>query len=245
MLPGLWSAASGMEAQQQQLDAISNDLANDSTPGYQSTIVGFHDLLYASGGAQSGSTVATGAGAAASVTGRSQLQGTIEQTGQPLDVAIEGEGYLEVRRPDGTIGLTRNGTLQVDSQGRLTTNLGMPVQPPVTLPKGVAPSDVTIGSDGTVSVGTRKLGKIAIVTVPAPDGLLADGDSLFSTTAASGAMRPAAGATLEQGALEASNVDISEDMVKMIDAEQGYNLASKAIQYQQQMGQIANQLKSS
>jgi flagellar basal-body rod protein FlgG len=245
MLPGLYSAAAGMEAQQQQLDAISNDLANVSTTGYQSTILGFHDLLYTSGGASSGSTVATGTGAAASVIGRSQLQGTVETTGQPLDVAIEGNGYLEVRRPDGTVGLTRDGALQVNSQGQLTTTLGMPLQPPITLPKGVAPSDVSIAPDGTVSVGTRKLGQIAIVNVPAPDGLLADGDSLFSATAASGATRPATGATVQQGALETSNVDVSQDMVEMIDAEQGYNLASKAIQYQQQMGQIANQLKPS
>jgi flagellar basal-body rod protein FlgG len=243
VIPGLYSAAAGMEAQQQQLDAISNNLANVSTPGYQSTVVGFHDLLYATGGAPSGSPVATGTGAAAAVVGRSQLQGTIEQTGQPLDVAIAGEGFLEVRRPDGTIGLTRNGTLQVDARGQLTTNLGMPLVPPITLPRGVTPSEVTIAPDGTVSAGSRKLGRIAIVTVPAPDGLLADGDSLFSTTAASGATRPASGATLQQGAIESSNVNLAQDMVGMVNAEQGYDLASKAIQYEQQMGQIANQLK--
>ena len=243
MIPGLYSAATGMEAQQQQLDAISNDLANSSTPGYQSTIVGFHDLLYATGGAPSGSNVATGSGAAASVIGRSQTQGTIEQTGQPLDVAIEGDGYLEVRRPDGTIGLTRNGTLQIDAQRQLTTNLGMPVQPPITLPQGVSPSEVTISADGTVSARGRSLGKLAIVTVPAPDGLLPDGDSVFSATTASGATRSAAGTTVQQGALEASNVDLASDMVQMVSAEQGYDLASKAMQYEQQMGQIANQLK--
>ena len=244
MLPGLYAAASGMQAQQNQLDAVSNDLANESTPGYQSAIVGFRDLLYASGGAPGGSPVATGTGAAASVIGRSQLQGTIQQTGQPLDVALQGEGYLEVRRPDGTNGLTRNGTLQVNSQGQLTTDLGMPLQPPITLPSGVTPGEVTIAPDGAVTASGRKLGQIAIVTVPAPDGLLADGDSLFSATAASGATRPATGTTLQQGALEASNVDVSQDMIKMIDAEQGYNLASKAISDEQQMGQIANQLRA-
>jgi flagellar basal-body rod protein FlgG len=244
MLPGLYAAAAGMEAQQTQLDAISNDLANVSTPGYQSTIVGFHDLLYANGGAPSGSNVATGTGAAAGMIGRNLQQGTVQTTGRPLDVAILGDGYLQVRRPDGTIGLTRNGTLQVDAQGRLTTELGMPLQPPITLPPGTSPSAVSIASDGTVSVGKQKLGQIAIVTVPAPDGLLSDGDSVFSTTAASGATRPAVGSTLQQGALESSNVDISRDMVLMIDAQEGYNLASKAISYQQQMGQIASQLKA-
>jgi flagellar basal-body rod protein FlgG len=244
MLPGLYSAAAGMETEQQQLNAVSNDLSNVSTPGYQSTILGFRDLLYASGGPQSGSPAAIGTGSATSVIGRSQLQGTIQQTGQPLDVAIQGEGYLQVLRPDGTVGLTRNGTLQVNAQGQLTNELGMPLQPPITLPSGAQPKDVAIAPDGTVSVGTRKLGQIAIVTVPAPDGLLADGDSVFSATAASGATRPAAGSTLAQGALEASNVDVSQAMVAMIDAEQGYSLASKAIQFQQQMGQIANQLKT-
>lgn len=243
MIPGLYSAASGMEAQQTALDAISNDLANVSTPGYQSTVVGFHDLLYAVGGAPSGSPVATGTGSAASVVGRNLSQGAVQQTGQPLDVALEGNGYLEVRRADGTIGLTRNGTLQIDSQGQLTTNLGMPLQPPISLPKGVTPSDVTIAPDGTVSAGNRTLGKLAIVDVPAPNGLLADGMSLFSTTAASGATRPATGTTLQQGAIESSNVNLAEDMVEMINAQQGYNLASKAIQYEQQMGQIANQLR--
>src|SRR5579862_6088665 len=103
MLEGLYSAASGMEAQQQQFDAISNDMANMDTPGYQSTVVGFHDLLYSDGGY--GSNVATGAGSAAQVVGYDQSEGAIQQTGQPLDVAINGSGYLEVRRQDGTIGL--------------------------------------------------------------------------------------------------------------------------------------------
>jgi len=240
MLGGLYAAAAGMEAQQQQLDAISNDLANESTPGYQAVRVGFHDLLYSSGGASSGSTVATGAGAAAALVGRSQTQGSIQETGQPLDVAIQGPGYIEVRRPDGTIGLTRNGVLQLDAQGRLTTALGMPLQPPITVPSGVSPSQVSIDSSGNVTVGTRKLGQISLVNVPAPDQLLADGDSVFSTTAASGAIRRATGATVQQGALEASNVDTSQELVDMIDTQNNYSMASKAIQFQDQMLQIAN-----
>jgi flagellar basal-body rod protein FlgG len=243
MLDGLYSAAAGMAAQQEQLDAISNDIANQSTPGYQAAKVGFHDLLYTSGGAASGSTVATGAGAAAGVIGRSQVQGTIQSTGQPLDVAIIGEGYIEVRRPDGTIGLTRNGTLQVDAQGRLSTSVGMLLQPPITIPHGVSADHVVIGADGTVRAGTRRLGKISIVTVPAPDRLLADGDSVFSATAASGAIANAPGATLQQGAIEASNVDLASAMGDMLAAERGYSMASKAIQAQDQMLQIANQVK--
>ena len=131
MLEGLYSAASGMEAQQQQFDAISNDMANLDTPGYQSTIVGFHDLLYSNGAY--GSTVPTGAGSAAAIVGRDQTQGAINTTNRQLDVAIQGQGYLEVRRPDGSIGLTRNGHLELNAKRQLTNQVGMLVQPPVTL----------------------------------------------------------------------------------------------------------------
>jgi flagellar basal-body rod protein FlgG len=241
MLEGLYSAASGMEAQQQQFDSISNDMANLDTPGYQSTILGFHDLLYSNG--NYGSNVATGAGAAAEVVGRDQTQGAIQQTGQPLDVAIGGEGYLEVRRPDGTIGLTRNGALQLNDKRQLTTQTGMLVQPPITIPAGVDPSQVSIASNGTVSVGKQTLGKLSLVDVPAPDGLVADGDSVFSATAASGALKAAKGATLQQGALEGSNVNMGDEMSKMMAAQQQYAMGSQAIQYQAQMLQIANEIK--
>jgi flagellar basal-body rod protein FlgG len=243
MLEGLYSAATGMAAQQQQLDALANDMANMSTPGYQATRVGFHDLLYSTGGGSTGSTVATGAGSAAQMIGRSQIQGSIQPTGRPLDVAIVGEGYIEVRRPDGTIGLTRNGVLQADAQGRLTTSTGMLLQPPIKVPKGITADQVTISPDGNVAAGTRKLGKITLVTVPAPDQLLADGNSVFSATAASGAIRRATGTTLQQGAVEGSNVDMAETTVAMINAQQGYSMASKAISFEDQMLSIANQIK--
>ncbi len=241
MLQGLYAAASGMEAQQQQFDAISNDMANVDTPGYQSTIMGFHDLLYSSG--DYGSNVATGAGTAAAVVGRDQTQGAIQQTGQPLDVAVQGEGYIEVRRPDGTIGLTRNGALQINEKRQLTNQQGMLVEPPITIPSGVDPSQVSIESDGTVQAGSQKLGKISLVDVPAPDGLVADGDSVFSATAASGAIRTAKGASLQQGALEGSNVNMGSEMSQMMAAQQQYAMGSQAIQYQAQMLQIANEIK--
>jgi len=241
MLEGLYAAAAGMEAQQQQFGAVANDIANVDTPGYQQTIVGFHDLLYSTGG--DGSGVVTGAGSAAQIVGRSQTQGAIEQTGQPLDVAIEGDGYLEVRRPDGTIGLTRNGALALDAQGRLTNAQGMVLQPPVTLPPGVAPGQVTIAADGVVSARAHTLGKLNLVTVPNPDGLTADGDSLFSATAASGPLRAATTATLRQGALEASNVDVGTAMTELMRAQEDYAMGSQAFQFQNQMLQIANQIK--
>jgi flagellar basal-body rod protein FlgG len=241
MLEGLYSAASGMEAQQQQFDAISNDMANVDTPGYQSTIIGFHDLLYSNG--EYGSNVATGAGTQAEQMGYDQSQGAIQQTGQPLDVAVNGPGYLEVRRQDGTIGMTRNGALQLNDKRQLTTQTGMLVQPPITIPAGVDPSQVSIASNGTVSVGKQTLGKLSLVDVPAPNGLVADGDSVFSATAASGAIRAAKGTSVQQGALEGSNVNMGDEMSKMMDAQQQYAMGSQAIQYQAQMLQIANEIK--
>ena len=215
MFEGLYAAASGMSAQQQQFDAISNDMANVDTPGYQSTIIGFHDLLYSNG--EYGSNVATGAGTQAEQMGYDQSQGAIQQTGQPLDVAVNGPGYLEVRRQDGTIGMTRNGALQLNDKRQLTTQTGMLVQPPITIPTGVDPSQVSIASNGTVSVGKQTLGKLSLVDVPAPNGLVADGDSVFSATAASGAIRAAKGTSVQQGALEGSNVNLGDEMSKMMD----------------------------
>jgi flagellar basal-body rod protein FlgG len=241
MLEGLYSAASGMEAQQHQFDAISNDMANLDTPGYQSTIVGFHDLLYSNGAY--GSTVPTGAGSASAVVGRDQTQGAINTTNRQLDVAIQGSGYLEVRRPDGSIGLTRNGRLELNAKRQLTNQEGMLVQPPITIPAGVTTDEVTIASNGTVQAGGKTVGKLSLVDVPAPDGLVADGDSVFSATAASGAIRTAKNATLQQGALEGSNVDMGAEMAKMMTAQKEYEMGSQAVQYQAQMLQIANQIK--
>lgn len=244
MLSGLFAAAAGMDAQETRLDAVTNDIANVSTTGYQAQRVGFRDLLYSTAGpAASGTSLATGAGAAAQIMGRSQEQGAVNDTGRPLDVAIEGEGYILLRRTDGTLGLTRNGALQLDANGRLLTSSGMALEPPVTLPPGTTAADVTIGPDGTVTAGRRALGRISLVTVPAPDRLIADGDSTFSPTAASGGPRAATGATLRQGALEASNVDLASAMTDLMDAQQGYSLASKAIQFQDQMLEIADGVK--
>jgi flagellar basal-body rod protein FlgG len=241
MLEGLYSAASGMEAQQTQFDAISNDLSNLDTPGYQSQIVGFRDLLYSNGGYAG--NVPTGAGSSSQIVGRSQVQGPIQQTGRPLDVAIGGDGYLEVRRPDGTIGLSRNGALEMNAQGQLTNQEGMLLQPPVTIPRGVQPSQVSIAANGNVTAGGRQLGKIQLVTVPSPDNLTPVGDSMFTANAASGAIVPATGATLQQGALEGSNVDMAQAMSQLVLAQRTYSMDSSAVQDQDQMLQIANEIK--
>lgn len=243
MLQGLYAAASGMEAQQNQFNAISNDLSNLNTPGYQATEVGFQDLLYSGAGSASGTTMATGTGASSSIVGRSQAEGALDNTGQPLDIAVQGEGYFQVRRDDGTIGLTRNGQLQTNSQGELTDQTGNPLVPSIKVPKGDSAADVTIDSRGNVTAKGRKLGTISLVTVPAPDQLQPDGNSVFSVTAGSGATRPASGSTIQQGALESSNVDVSQAMSTMINAQRAYQMSSQAISYQSQMLQIADEIK--
>jgi flagellar basal-body rod protein FlgG len=242
MLEGMYAAAAGMAAQQQQLDAIGNDLANASTTGYKTERVAFRDLLY-NRIDQAGTTTTAGAGAAAEVIGANQSQGAVQSTGNPLDLAIEGPGYFTVKRPDGSTALTRDGAFEVDAQGRLTTTEGDLLDPPVTLPRGVSPSEVAIGPDGTVTgPGGRALGKLALVSVPSPDRLLADGGSLFSTTAASGPARAVAGSTIHQGALESSNVDTATEMTQMVSTQRSYQLESSAIQTENQMLSIANQL---
>jgi len=244
MLQGLYSAASGMEAQQTQLNAISNDLSNADTPGYESVDVGFQDLLYSSGGASSGSTTATGTGAQASIVGRDTTEGAMTDTERPLDVGIEGDAFLQVRLPNGQTGLTRDGALQTNDKGELTDANGDPLVPTITIPTGTDPSKVTIAQDGSVTLGGQSLGKINLVTVPAPNQLLANGDSTFTATAASGSVKPATGATIHQGYLEGSNVNMAQEMAGMMTAQESYDMDSQAVQYQSQMLQIANQLKS-
>ena len=137
MLEGLYSAAAGMETAQTQLDTVSNNIANEDTPGYQSELLGFSDLLYTTDD-DDPSTAIVGAGSAAQTTGYSQTQGTLEQTGNPLDLGLAGSGYFEVRQPDGTVGLTRNGTFQLNAAGQITTDTGMELVPPITRSQGHA-----------------------------------------------------------------------------------------------------------
>lgn len=241
MLDGMYAAAAGMEAQQQQLASVGSDLANLSTTGYKAQRVGFRDLLYNQVDI-AGTVTSVGSGAAAQTIGRDQSQGALQSTGNPLDLAIEGPGYFAVKRPDGTSALTRDGALQVDSRGQLTTAEGDLLDPPITLPPGAGPSDVAVGPDGTVRVGTKVVGHLALVNVPAPDQLLAAGGNLFTPTTASGAPRPTTGASVQQGVLESSNVDVGSEMVQMVSAQRSYQLESSAIQNENQMLSLANQL---
>jgi flagellar basal-body rod protein FlgG len=241
MLEGLYSAAAGMQAQQQRIDSVANDLANVNTNGYKHTRVAFRDLLYVN---DASGNVHSGAGAAATTIGRGFTQGAMRETGNPLDVAIEGEGFLRVRRADGTDALTRDGSLRIDPRGRLTTQRGELVQPAITVPAGTNESAVSIGADGTVSANNRPVGRIQLVNVRSPESLDVIGENLYRTTAASGAATNATGARLTQGSIEASNVDVGDSMTEMIDAQRSFQLASRAVQMQDQMLQIANQVKS-
>jgi flagellar basal-body rod protein FlgG len=244
MLEGLSSAAAGMAAQQAKLDAISNDLANANTTGYKHVRVGFRDLLYQQAGKPAANGVRVGAGAAAVDAGRGWEQGALQNTGNPLDVAIQGEGFLRVRLPDGRIGLTRDGGLELDGRRRLMTATGALVQPAVTIPQGVSLDQVAIASNGTVSAAGRQIGRLQLVTVRSAQGLLSVGDNAFVPTAASGRATAAPNTTkLSQGALESSNADMADDMVQMIEAQRSYQLAAKAISTADQMMEIANGVK--
>jgi flagellar basal-body rod protein FlgG len=244
MLEGLNSAAAGMAAQQQRLDAVANDLANANTTGYKHVRVGFRDLVYTQTGRASAQGPRTGAGAAAVDAGRGFSQGGLQRTDQPLDVAIQGDGFLRIKLSDGRQALTRDGSLHVDGTGKLATSTGALVQPAITIPKGTDPSRISIGPDGTVLAAGRRIGRLEVVTVRSTQGLQPVGDNAFVATPQSGAAGPApATTTLTQGALEMSNTDVSDAMVAMIESQRAYQLTSKAIQTQDQMWEIANGVK--
>lgn len=243
MLEGLYSAAAGMTAQQQRMDTLSNDVANVNTTGYKRVRTGFRDLLYSPAGQGAARPVSAGAGARAWAMGRGFAQGSLQNTDRPLDVALTGPGFLQVRRPDGTQGLTRNGAMAFDARGRLTSaGTGDLIAPPITLPRGVEAKDVQIEPDGSVRAGRRQIGRLEVVDVPSPENLADAGDSVYTATAGSGAPR-ATGTRLQSGTLEASNVDMADAMVDLMDAQRSYQLASSAIRTQDQMLEIANGVK--
>jgi len=242
MLEGLYSAAAGMEAQQLQLDAVSNDLANLSTNGYESERVAFGDLLY-NHVDLAGTETGAGAGAEAQIIGRDEAEGALKQTGDALDLAVEGQGYFQVTRPDGSVALTRDGEFGLDGSGQIVDAQGNRLHPPITLPKGTAASELGVAADGTVTAGGKRLGRIELVTVPSPGHLTAEGGGLLVPGSASGAPHAASG-RIQQGALEDSNVDIGRDMTTMMTAERAFQMQSAAIQNESQMMSIANELKT-
>ena len=198
MIDGLGAAAGGLSAQSRRMDALANDIANSSTPGYAPERTSFSELVDAG----------MGAGVASTDLGPAFAQGALEQTGNPLDLAIEGNGFFQVARPNGQIALVRAGAFGVDAAGNVVTATGDRLFPPLTLPPGTGPEALAVDPNGVVSVNGHQIGQVQVVTVPAPGGLLRDGDGLWSATAASGAPVRATGAVVRQGALEASGTDL-------------------------------------
>jgi flagellar basal-body rod protein FlgG len=249
-----------MEAQQLQLDSISNNLANVATNGYKRSHATFEDLIYQnlrqSGAASSDQTqlptgLQVGLGVTPVATARDFTQGSLQQSGNPLDVAIQGNGFLQVSMPDGTTAYTRDGSLKLDAQGRLVTNNGYEIQPGITIPAQA--QTVTIAADGTVTATLpgqatpASLGQIQLATFPNVGGLDPKGENLYAETAASG--NPTTGAPnsnglgkLQQGFVETSNVNVVEELVSMISTQRAYELNSKAIQTSDQMLQRLGQL---
>jgi flagellar basal-body rod protein FlgG len=243
MLEGMYTAAAGMAAQQSRLDAVANDLANASTTGYKRVRVAYRDLAYTAGAPGGTTALRLGAGAAASMIGRDDRQGSTQETGEPLDVAIEGPGFIQVKF-DGKTWLTRDGHLQVDTQGRLATGDGALIDPPITMPKSTTSDQIGIAADGTVTAAGKKVGQIRLVNVANPAGLDGGADNRFQATNASGAVSAAPRTTaLHSGVLEASNVDMGDAMADLMDAQRSFELASKAIQVADQALEIANGVK--
>jgi flagellar basal-body rod protein FlgG len=235
-----------MQAQQQKLDAVSNDLANVNTNGYKRLRTEFSDLLYERGGRPTTSDNAQfGTGSRLIQNGRTFEQGALRQTDDPLNVGIEGEGFIKVKLSDGRQALTRDGDLHIDSAGHMVTSFGGTVQPQITIPKGVGPSQISIGLDGTVAAGGQNIGKIELATVRSPTNLASvGGTNAFVTTPQSGNAIAAPTATkLKQSTLEASNADVGTSMTEMMEAQRAYQLTSKAISTADQMMEIANGVK--
>jgi flagellar basal-body rod protein FlgG len=261
MIRALWTAASGMSAQQLNVDTIANNLANVNTTGFKKIRVDYQDLYYQTirepGAPQSGDTqspagIQVGLGVRPAATQKIMTQGEEQRTDAPLDVSVEGTGFFKVTMPDGTTSYTRAGALQMDSSGRLVTSEGYPLDPVVTVPADT--QDVIISSDGTVSVraggstAPTAIGNIELATFANPAGLKNIGHNLMVETPASGT--PVAGApgvdglgTVQQGILEMSNVQVVEEMVTMITAQRAYELSSKAVQVADEMVRLANNIR--
>jgi flagellar basal-body rod protein FlgG len=247
MFSSLWIAKTGLDAQQTEMDVISNNLANASTTGFKASRAQFQDLMYQNEGqpgsqtteqteAPSGLLLGTGV----KVVGSEKLftQGAITQTGNSLDVAVQGNGFIQVSLPDGTVAYTRDGSLQEDSTGQLVTADGYPLVPAITLPANV--NSVTIGTDGTVSATSNgsttptQIGVIQLANFVNPAGLEAMGQNLYLETESSGTAQtgqPGVNGmgTLAQGSLESSNTNVVEEMVNMIQAQRTYEMNSKSI----------------
>jgi flagellar basal-body rod protein FlgG len=253
MIPALWISKTGVDAQQTRMNVISNNLANVSTTGFKRSRAVFEDLLYQNVrqvGAQSSqdtqlpSGLMLGTGVRTVATEKLFTQGNIIQTGNSLDLALQGRGFFQVLLPDGTVSYTRDGSFQVDADGQMVNANGYVLQPGITVPENAI--SVTIGSDGVVSALTpgatapTQLGNLELADFVNPAGLQAMGDNLFLESAASGS--PQTGTpgqnglgTIVQGSVESSNVNVVEELVDMIETQRAYEMNSKAITTTDQM----------
>jgi flagellar basal-body rod protein FlgG len=260
MIRSLWISKTGLDAQQTNMDVTANNLANVSTNGFKRARAVFEDLLYQTlrqPGAQSSqqtqlpSGLQLGTGVRPVATERIFTQGNLQQTGNPLDVAINGGGFFQVLMPDGTTSYTRDGSFHTDSQGQLVTSSGFHVQPAITIPANAL--SVTIARDGVVSVtraGTSaatQVGSLQLASFVNPAGLQSMGENLYVETAASGtASANAPGSNglglLNQSYVETSNVNVVEELVNMIQIQRAYEINSKSIQTSDQMLQRLTQM---
>ncbi len=261
MTQALWIAKTGLDAQQTKMSVISNNLANASTSGYKRSRAVFEDLLYQNQrqpGAQSSQDtlystgLMLGTGVRTVATEKLFSQGAVAQTQNPLDVAIEGKGFLQVLMPNGSLAYSRDGSIQVDSQGQLVTPNGYTIQPSINIPADA--QSVTIANDGTISVSlqgsaaTTQVGNIQLADFINPAGLQPIGSNLFLESTSSGA--PQVGTpgqnglgTLLQGFIEGSNVNVVEELVSMIETQRAYEMNSRAISTSDQMLQyVSNNL---
>jgi flagellar basal-body rod protein FlgG len=253
MIRSLWIAKTGLDAQQTQLDVVSNNLANVGTTGFKRSRAVFEDLLYQnlrqSGGQTSDQTrmpsgLQIGTGVRVVATERIHTQGNPTKTDNPRDVSINGGGFFQVLMPDGTNAYTRDGSFQPDQNGQLVTANGYPLQPAITLPQDT--TGLTIGRDGTVSVtqggssASVQIGQIQLATFMNPAGLESKGENLYVETDASGGANQTApgqngAGVLNQGYVESSNVNVVEELVNMIQTQRAYEINSKAVQTSDQM----------
>jgi len=249
----LWIAKTGMTAQQTQLDVISHNLANVSTTGFKRNNAVFEDLIYQNLRQVGANTTEQnqlptglhlGLGVRTVATSRNFTQGSLQETKNSLDVAINGNGFFEVTMPDGTIGYTRDGSFQVDAQGRVVTSSGLPVANGITVPQGA--TSISISADGVVSAivagntQPQQLGSLAMSSFINPAGLEPVGQNLFKESAASGQPQQGTPGTnglgfIKQGFLESSNINVVEELVNMIQTQRAYEMNSKAIQTSDQM----------
>ncbi len=260
MIRSLWISKTGLDAQQTQMDVIANNLANVSTNGFKRSRAVFEDLLYQTlrqPGAQSSqqtqlpSGLQLGTGVRPVATEHIFTQGNLQQTGNSKDVAIQGQGFFQVLRPDGSTAYTRDGSFQTDFEGQLVTSSGYHVQPAITIPPNA--QSITVGRDGIISVTTQdsttpvQVGNLQLATFINPAGLQSVGENLYVETASSGTPNVTNPGTdgaglLNQGYVETSNVNVVEELVNMIQTQRAYEINSKSVQTSDQMLQRLTQL---